>query len=292
MIIFTRFISLTFIASCAFSSYAMLRLPKSLTCGQQHLNKKQDLLQTQLRKAIEGGHSNLVELALKRGARVDMPDKSDLFEDYPLHTAATGDRLDIAQLLVRRGAGLETLNSLRRTPLWEATVSDTSNLVLGFLISEGANREHKNHCKATPVMGAAFLGAYDNVTLLCNEGVEVNAQDMHGQTALMYAVSSSSARIKRAAIAQQLIQKYGADMNVQDHNRQTALIKAVRSNNIAAAHVLCELGAAKSIRDDWGDTAYDKVAKELMARKLRRDSFGEKQEEMIRVLEELLPKLR
>src|SRR5574341_688397 len=73
----------------------------------------------------------------------------------------------------------------------------------------------------TALIGSAFGGHTDIVTLLLSSGADVNAKEkVHGITALMGAASVGQAKIVR------LLVERNADVNAKDRTGETALMKA------------------------------------------------------------------
>ena len=105
----------------------------------------------------------------------------------------------------------------------------------------------------TPLMNAIFCSNDNRIALepgLIAKGVNINAKDNGGNTALMYAVIKDNKEIVRALLQ--------ANVNVNDCNKHsmTALFEAVDSNNNVIAEMLIENGAdvnAASCRDYIGD---------------------------------------
>lgn len=98
---------------------------------------------------------------------------------------------------------------------------------------------------------SAGLGRIDEVKTLLDQGVNINARDAKGQTALIWG-------IRNIDIERLLIEK-GADINAYDKNGRTALIQAVFAYSVSGSlnivRLLIEKGANMDIRDENGNTA-------------------------------------
>lgn len=90
----------------------------------------------------------------------------------------------------------------------------------------------------TPLMYAALVGGPDVIRLLIDRGVQVNASNKFGATALMWAASRTE-NVK-ALLAR------GADVNARASNGWTALIAATRYGNANAMRILLAAGADTS----------------------------------------------
>ncbi len=79
--------------------------------------------------------------------------------------------------------------------------------------------------------------AIEIVNMLLKNGVEINAQNEEGRTALMYAVSEGSKELTEILI------KNGANVNLKDINGDTALIIAIGNENEEISELLIKSGA-------------------------------------------------
>jgi ankyrin repeat protein len=98
-------------------------------------------------------------------------------------------------------------------------------------------------------MTAASEGDTDAVQTLLEKGVNVNAEDEHGQTALMRAAFNG-----RMGVAQLLLAK-GADVNARGKEGQTALMVASESGHPDVIQALLMAGADVNAKMYDGPTA-------------------------------------
>lgn len=94
---------------------------------------------------------------------------------------------------------------------------------------------------------------------LLSTGLDINAKDEHGQTALMLA-----ARDGRVAVAQLLIGR-GADLNHRAKFNLTALMLAVINARVSLVRALVDAGADLTVRGAGAPGFDDKTALELAA---------------------------
>ena len=103
--------------------------------------------ETALHKAAAGGHKDVVQLLLSKGALVDA---MDMRENTPLHLAASGGHTSIVELLLSKGASLEAKDTYGWTPLHRAAYGGHTRTVR-LLLSKGASAKAMNTDNRTPL---------------------------------------------------------------------------------------------------------------------------------------------
>lgn len=148
------------------------------------------------------------ELLLKFGARVD--GRSEEEDETPLHVAARLGRVEMADLLLRRGACPDARNAEGWTPLLaacdarcrspaDAEVTSTCCLQLcRLLLSAGADADAADQDKQRPLHLACRRGHAAVVELLLSHGVSANAMDYGGHTALHCALQGPPAALAQS----------------------------------------------------------------------------------------------
>lgn len=120
--------------------------------------------------------------------------------------------------------------------------------IVGSLLAKGVDIDARDGSGYTALMNAAAPGHADVVRLLLNRGAQVEAIDGGGATALMRAALAG-----QLAIAKQLLEK-GADVEIKDRTLGgTALIYSVGSPEIVS--LLLERGANANAQNDLGLSA-------------------------------------
>lgn len=114
--------------------------------------------------------------------------------------------------------------------------------------------EPYNHPKRQ-VLRAAQSGDASLKSLL-SQGVNINATDEDGETALMDVADD------RNATALQLLIANGANVNLADEDGETALMKAADEGRVQNVILLIQAGADVNAADDEGETALDKALDE------------------------------
>jgi ankyrin repeat protein len=243
---------------------------------------------TALIRAVSGGHLDLVEYLIEKGADTGRRDQAgrDL-----LSIAAGSGHLAKVRYLHEKGFSVNATDKLGRTAIFDA-VSDgvESRYILEYLIEHGANVSARSAGGTTPLMVASFDGAstaagiliangaavndinnyketplheacrgmrgIEDVTkweatikLLLDKGAQVNTQDCDGRTPLMEAACSKAPRVVETLL------KHGALVNTQDKKGWTALMYAAYWDQTAVIKVLAQQGADLNLRNSKGETA-------------------------------------
>ena len=92
---------------------------------------------------------------------------------------------------------------------------------------------------------------------LLAKGVDINATDEDGETALMEAADS-----RRYTEALRVLIANGANVNQADEDGETALMRAADEGTVEAVRLLLQAGANPAARDEDGETALDKAIDE------------------------------
>jgi ankyrin repeat protein len=106
-----------------------------------------------------------------------------------------------------------------------------------------------NHGMVNMDLYAALYGDLPEVKRLLTAGAEVNAKDMHGATALMYASRGGHRKVAELLLAR------GAEVNAKTTDGRTALMLASESGHRKVAELLLAKGAEVSAKNTHGKTA-------------------------------------
>lgn len=181
-----------------------------------------------LRVAAARGSVAVLQLLIDRGANIESRDN---YGDTALHWAARSGRERSVKLLIENGAAIEATNSDGDTALILAIINGHGNLVK-LLLDKEANVEAIAKCGKTPLSHATLHNRADIARLLLVYGAKIDIQDIYGQTPLHIA-----AVFDRAGVARLLLE-YGAKTDIQDEYGRTPLQLAEKRGSMAVVWVL------------------------------------------------------
>uniref|UniRef100_A0A6I8NL66 Ankyrin repeat domain-containing protein 17 n=1 Tax=Ornithorhynchus anatinus TaxID=9258 RepID=A0A6I8NL66_ORNAN len=175
---------------------------------------------TALTLACAGGHEELVQTLLERGASIEHRDKKGF---TPLILAATAGHVGVVEILLDNGADIEAQSERTKDTPLSLACSGGRQEVVELLLTRGANKEHRNVSDYTPLSLAASGGYVNIIKILLNAGAEINSRtgSKLGISPLMLAaMNGHTAAVK-------LLLDMGSDINAQiETNRNTALTLA------------------------------------------------------------------
>ena len=205
---------------------------------------------------------NLALLLLKYGADVNTLDKHN---QTPLHLAVKRDRSELAVILLEHGADASAEDNNRRTMLhillsetWNMDEGDVLNLAL-MLMKQGAEVNTRDKDNETPLHLAARRGWFKLAGILLECEADAKAENYDGKTTLHIL---SEIRINNESDALNLallLLRSGAEANARDMDNQTPLHLAVRRNRPRLAAILLEHGADPNAEDNDGKTPLHKL---------------------------------
>jgi hypothetical protein len=154
--------------------------------------------------AAYDGATEAARLMIEKGADVNSLDEGHA---SVLAQAAYSNNLEVARLLIAKGAKVNTADVVGFTPLLNAAVNGNRNSALvALLLEHGANVNAKSGDTVemvkngpiaighvTPLHGAAQIAPYETVAALVKAGADVNAKDIRGANALVFAVATDHA---------------------------------------------------------------------------------------------------
>lgn len=201
--------------------------------------------------AIEKGDVEAIEGLLTAGNKADTWIEYGENKITPLMKACSEGEQKIVEVLIAAGANVNAQASgWGETPLGQAVSRDRVEIAT-LLIGKGAKLETKNKQGFTPLIQAAAGGNLEMVNALLVAGGNPNAEDMVEFTPLKYAVTADKPEVVRALVAKGAkVDKTG----VKTNPGQTALHMAIGSGKVEMVKLLLELKANPNARKKDGET--------------------------------------
>jgi ankyrin repeat protein len=197
--------------------------------------------QTPLHWASREGHLEVAQLLLDKGADVKATNSN--CGGTPLHLASREGHLEVAQLLLDEGADVKAADSDGRPPLHWASRNRHLE-VAKLLLDKGADVEVADSNEMTLLFWASHYSDLKMTQLLLDKGADVENTAPDGRTPLHFASSKGDLEIAK------LLLDKGADIEAKDSVSRTPLLYAARNGNKAIVELLL---ATNRVDVDSGD---------------------------------------
>lgn len=211
-----------------------------------------------LHKAAFPRAANTIRVLLERGADVNLRTSAGYHcGQTALHHAVRGwgQFKAVINLLIDRGADVDSRDSQQRTPLLLNVEQDNSQCqeIAELLLYFGANIRARDESGCTVLHGSGQNFSVEMVEWLCQRGADVNWSNDNGETPLFAAIESPRFWKQSLKIINVLL-KLGADPNCENIQGQSALCSAIRHRSPMLTRVLLEHGANVHNTDREGMT--------------------------------------
>lgn len=160
----------------------------------------------------------------------DINASDEITNTNALAYAVENNNLDMVNVLISAGAGVNSANAYGRTPLMHLD-QETSTELLRVLLSAGADVNGQDVSGRTVLMDAAGDCPFEIFEALVKAGAKIDARDNQNNTVLMAAAENEDSRILQFVI------KAGVSLNRANEDGETALLMAARawrSENVEA----------------------------------------------------------
>lgn len=143
------------------------------------------------------------------------PNKSDAYKNTPLSVAAHFGQSEVIELLLKNGARIDGIVG-EMSPLQCAVYSGHRETALR-LIKKGANLNHSDAYGTTPLAVAASRGDAEEVRLLLDAGADVEQANNLGWRPLHVALRSTKPKDAARLVTVETLLEYGADPNANNN---------------------------------------------------------------------------
>jgi len=235
--------------ACRYGYMDLLRI--LLDEGRADPNLEDCQSRTGLHRTIIGtGTLDVAKLLLDRGAAVDAKDKSGL---TPLALAALLNKLELVEMLLDHGAAIDATDSRGETALYKASLRNHS-AVVAALAARGAQIDLRNSDGISAFFKAASSLKTDIMDILTDCGGDTDSRDSNGCTALARATMA-----KNIPLITHLLQ-LGVDIDAEDSDGWTPLFAAMIHNDEHPIHLLLTYGSNVRKADNHDNTTLHQAA--------------------------------
>jgi ankyrin repeat protein len=190
-------------------------------------------LDEELFEAVKKGDAEKLKEFLSKGIKTDLRDKEGF---TPLHYAVINNRKDIAEILIKHGANVNTKNLLGETPLHYSARLCLAEIA-ELLVSSGANVNITNNYGMTPLHYSAHNNCIAVAKVLIDNSADPNIREDNGCTPLHWA--SSNCYLDMVW----LLLEGGASPHITNKDGKTPIDLAREKNCIEIVRKLVERGA-------------------------------------------------
>ncbi|XP_063924177.1 uncharacterized protein LOC135138192 isoform X2 [Zophobas morio] len=199
---------------------------------------------------------NLILLLIRNGLSVNSKDNT---KTTPLHLACEHGNMVVAQTLLSKGAEVDSLDTEKENALHYAMCTTNNNSgILRLLINGGIDINAQNSEGATPLHLACNRENNLFVYELLKNGALINVLDNDNETVLHYAVRKLN---EETSFGLSLLLKFGVDINAQNNEGTTALQLACQGGLLSYVETLILHRANVNVRDNGNKNALDYISK-------------------------------
>jgi ankyrin repeat protein len=230
--------------------------------------------ETPLIKAIKGGHDEAARLLILAGALTYLMDASD--STALTHAARSGSDTLVRELIasfeiLEQADLINYKDSAGMSPLMHACANGHAHIVEVLIqtartltesgqLDEGLAIEDSDNMRKNALMHASASGSAAAVNVLTSLGVELNAQDLEGATAIMHAARHGHFAVINALITANpgtgAMATATADINLTTREGESPLMAAAFANHFpTVSALLVQPGIRGNAVDSMGRNA-------------------------------------
>ncbi|XP_066906147.1 putative ankyrin repeat protein RF_0381, partial [Halyomorpha halys] len=195
--------------------------------------------------------ASVVIMLLELGANINFTTSKG---ETALHTASSHGFLEVVKVLVQRGAGIDVKDNEGVTALMTGANNTNSNILITYLLHNGADPTLKSKKNFTALHYAAEGGCTECALTLLDNGAPLNDKTKNGYTALYVASYKGHLNVVKLFIDR------GAPLNDKCEDGYTALHLAAWRGHVDVVKELLDRGAPLNDKDKHGYTALHAAA--------------------------------
>ena len=212
------------------SSYGYLGEIHRLVKLGANVNGKSDLKLTPLIYAVANNKKYAVRALLTYDPLLN---EVTYLGESALHIATLDNRLEIAELLIRKGADINIIDNKGCTPLHYASIYNYLYLT-DLLVYYGADTDIRCRDGSTPLLAAIWAGNAEVADILVQSGADVNISDNKGFTPLHVAAQNGDTLLTK------LLLNYGGRIEETNEYNYDVASFAGRNGDINYTRYLME----------------------------------------------------
>ncbi|MCJ1380086.1 hypothetical protein MMC17_003189 [Xylographa soralifera] len=267
-----------FLIACG---YGLQQIAKSMIAAGINPNGSVEASITPLHLAVCNGHIEIARFLISSGVDIDARGTG---VDRPIALAVKKGLLSIVELLIDGHARLDARGEGPWCSILELAILHQHESIVQLLLERGAYVETKDYLERTALSCATSIGNAAIVQLLLDHGADINAINPTGMTALHMAADAGVRTVaeilldhsaKQAGInillardeggrmplhyatSREVVELFitrGAEINARDFYRATPLLEAARSKWEDVILALVELGADPRAKNNEQET--------------------------------------
>lgn len=216
------------------------------------------------------GHKKIVEMLLNC-SNIDINAQDNLGNTALIHAVYTGRQEIVDLLLKRKGIDVNSQNEVGKTALIYAVIDDNEELVKLMLNYPGIEVDAEDNQGLTAFAWAIKLGREEIVKQFLKKGADINKRYADEFTGLMYAAEEGHSRIVNL-----LLNQPGIDINAKNTEGETALDCASRTSRRSISRlILSKIGLQNQQQDPFIEqikkSSDDEIRKQFLSAVSRGD---------------------
>ena len=207
--------------------------------GRESMTKVAGTRGTPLHQAVERGHKDIVSLLLNEGCPINVVDNKGR---SVLHFAAQHGQIHMIEMLKEKGLDVNIGDDEGWSPLHNAATCGQLESVRTLLRLGGRESMTKvADTGGTPLHQAVAKGHKNIVSLLLNEGCQINVVDSEGRSVLYIAAGCGQIDMIK------MLDEKGLDVNIDNNKGRTPLHAAAACGQLESVCTLLSLGGRESM---------------------------------------------